>query len=190
MVAAAAAATFAGLVVLEAGHIADFLSSSFAAEPDEGLGNLHGPLPLAEATGIWWRGDFRFHPHPFGLVAAFDVLAAVALVGAIVWWLRRRDLAVVSALAAAALVALWSHHTRSPYNTAKSLAVLAPLVALTLFPPLAASRRTGVRVVGVVLALAAAASSFVALRDAPVGPRDHGDQLRTLAGVVGDGRVL
>ena len=189
-VAVAAAATCAGLVALEAGHIADFLSSSFAAEPAEGLGNLHAPIPLAEVTGIWWRADFRFHAHPFGLVVALDLVAAIALVGAIVWWLRRRDLAVVSALAGAGLVALWSHQTRSPYNTAKSLAVLAPLVALTLFPPLAASRRVGIRVVGVVLALAAAASSFVALRDAPVGPRDHENELRTLAAVVGDRRVL
>ena len=188
--AIAGGATFAGLVALEAGHISDFLSSSFAAEPDEGLGNLHAPIPLAEATGIWWRGDFRFHPHPFGLVVALDVIAVVALVGAIVWWVRRRDLAVVSALAAAGIVALWSHATRSPYNTAKSLAVLAPLVALTLFPALAASRQLGVRVLAVVLALAAGASSFVALRDAPVGPRDHEDELRTLAGVVGERHVL
>jgi hypothetical protein len=199
-VAPAAAGALAAFVVLgafEIGHLTDFYSSSFANEPDEGLGNLHGPLPALETLGLWPRGDFRFHPHPYGVAVALDVLALVALALALAWWLRRRDNAVVAGLLGAGLIALWSDHSRSPYNTAKSLAVLAPLVALTVAPLLAGAWRRGagrgapaLRALGVVVAAGATVSSFLALRDAPVGPTSHERQLRQLATRIAGRSVL
>src|SRR5204863_300402 len=91
------------------------------------------------------------------------------------------DLAVVAALLGAGAIALWSDLTRSPYNTAKSLAVLAPLVVLAIAPALAEAWRRGagrgapaLRALGVVLAVGSAATSVVALRDAPRSPPARG----------------
>ena len=75
------------------------------------------------------------------------------------------------------LAALFS----SPYIAAKALAILAPVViAIALRGTLAARGRPGAAL-GIVLVLAAAGSSFLVLRHAPVGPDSHASAARVRA---------
>jgi hypothetical protein len=57
---------------------------------DAELGNLIGPLSIAQFVGIWPSGDFRLDPENAGLTAFLVVLAlAAAAVGAYFGWRRR-----------------------------------------------------------------------------------------------------
>lgn len=185
------AAVVAGLLAAaEARPISAFLGSSFAHEPIAGLGNLAHPVFAGQATGIWPVGDYRRDPQPQALWMGLDAAAAIALAWALVWWLRRGETAVVAAVAAAAAMALQSWILRSPYNTAKGLAILGATVALALWPALLGARRPAARAAAAVLAALAAASSFLALRDAPVGPTRDERQLQRFAAIAGPVPVL
>jgi hypothetical protein len=190
-------------VVLAAPDIArlhDFASSSFAHEPKQNKGNLFSAIPAAQTLGIWLQGDFRLGAKPYALTVVLDVLALLALAGAVAWWLRRRDPAMPAALLATGLIAIDASITRNIYNVAKALAILAPVVALTLIPPLAEAwrrrptvappARIAVRVLSLVLAVGAALSSLLALRAAPVGPLGQVHQLERLTAGIQGQRVL
>jgi hypothetical protein len=202
-VRAALPATAAGVAALlvvaapEAHHVWTFLHSSFAHEPKTNTGNLFFAIPAAEALGIWLQGDFRDAAVPYGLTVALDVLALVALAFAVLRLLRDRDLVVPAALLTAGLVAIDSSIYRNIYNTGKSLAILAPVVALALMPALADAWRRGAgrvaipwRAAGAAIAAGAIASSFLALREAPVGPPSHGRQIEALARTIQGRSVL
>jgi hypothetical protein len=130
------------------------------------------------------------------LAAAIGVLALIA--GA-VWWVRRRDLAVPLGLAACVLLYLAALPTSGDYSHAKALMIGAPLAMLVAIRPLlaelplggdrasprTASRgatagllRAGWAVLAVAFVGGAIYSSFLALRNAPVGPPGHGAELR------------
>lgn len=218
------------LLLPEASRLNTFATSSFANEPVTGHGNLPTAIPAIETLGIWLRSDFRFETRLAGLAGFGQLVAVLALAGALAWWLRRRDPVVPCALAVAAILAWQSWLHRSIYNTAKALAILAPLVALTIAPmlvdawrrrsepssvqarrlerkldrergretphaPRRARARThalrlAARAAGVVVAVLAGGSTFLALRDAPVRAPSHGGQLERLAAAIPGRRVL
>lgn len=195
---AAAPALGAGLVVAvvvlaEAGRLGGFGGSSFAHEPAGGLGNLFAPIPPWEALGIWLRPDFRLGPHP-ALLRLGPALAASGLgLWALKDWLGRGESAVVGVIAGGAVIAGVVAATRNPYDAAKPLAVLAPLVILVLAGALrpGGGRAAGVRrAVGAVLLALAAASSVLVLRDAPIGPAAHTDGLEALRRQLGSAPTL
>jgi hypothetical protein len=193
---AAAAGACLVLVAPELDRVSTFSGSFFAHEPADGLGNLvHGLSPL-EAVGVWFSGDFRFDPEPRALSLAIAWIAAGAVAAALVWWLRRRDPVIAAAWVAAALLAVLSDATRSPYATAKALAILAPLSALLVVSafvtarPQAAGRRRLLSIAALGLALAAGASSLLALRDGPVGPTGHERDLGALRPALAGRAVL
>ncbi|HEU4978916.1 MAG TPA: hypothetical protein VFT42_08490, partial [Solirubrobacteraceae bacterium] len=201
---AAIPATAAGLGALvvvagpEAHHVWTFLHSSFAHEPKSNTGNLLGAIPAAQALGIWLQGDFRRSAVPYWPTVALDVIALVAFALALLRALRDRELVFPALLLAAGVLALESSIFRNIYNTAKSLAILAPAVALILMPWLATAwrrhdataRRVLWRLAGVVIVAGAAASTFLALREAPVGPQDHPRQVEALARLIQGRTVL
>lgn len=170
-----------------------FSLSFFAHEPPKGVGNLPGPLSPAKALGVWFSGDFRRPSEAVWLAYPLLALALLALVAGLVWWWRRRELAVPVGLAVAFLIWVHISQTRNIYNGAKGLPVLAPLLALCLGAPLLAAwsahateprrRRLllAVRAVGVLLLVTGAASSFSVLRDAFVGLGPQSTQLQRLA---------
>jgi hypothetical protein len=189
------------LVAPGASRAVRFAGSFFASEPAGNKGNLFRPLPVTEALGVWPAGDFRTLPAGGALLVALVTLAAAALVGGLVWWWRRGRVGPPAALVAGA--ALWAYLAlaRNPYNGARGLVVVAPACALCLGAPLAAAwgrrprgRRpaptVAARAVGVVLALAAGASSFSVLRDARVGPGPTAAELESLRPAIGSQRVL
>ncbi len=175
--------------------------------------NTYGPVSPIEALGIWPTSNYRLDAvggaQLTGLAGAVAVLAVVA---GIAWWVRVRDLAVPIALGACAALYLASLPFSGEYSQAKALMIAAPLAMLVAIRPLlsglrpervrSSSYQAGetanaqgvVRVGWTVLAVAfiggAAYSSFLALRDAPVGPPGHGAELRAFFPTLQGEKVL
>jgi hypothetical protein len=171
---------------------------------DNRLGNLASQISPLEALGIWPSGDFRLEPGdgaiPSPLFFAGGLLGALALFVGLVRWFSRGETAIPAALAAAAGIYVAARVAGTPYTAAKAILMMAPLA--TLIPVrelLAPEERTSPEKVippraatalGVTYVLAAAASSLLALANAPVGPRDYSDGLALLRSAVVDERVL
>jgi hypothetical protein len=157
-----------------------FASSHYANEPPAGLGNLVHAITPAQTLGVWLAPDFRFDPDPRWLTVIGLALAGAALVWALLQWWREGDVTVPAALVGAVVVWLVASKTKNPYNAAKGLAIMSPLVMLLIVSGLLAPRRElrfarpgldRLRApVAVFVVALAAVSSFLALRDAPVGP--------------------
>jgi Ca2+/Na+ antiporter len=169
--------------------------------------NTYGPVSPLEALGIWPTSNYRLDAEGSvrlpGLAGTISVLAL--LVG-VAWWTSRRELTIPIALGASALLYLASLPTSGDYSQAKALIIMAPLAMLLMVRPLLEEfprfgrRGRGsagpspllsagppppappLRIAWAVLAVAfiggATYSSFLVLRDAPVGPPGHGAELR------------
>jgi hypothetical protein len=159
--------------------------------------NTYGPVSPIEALGVWPATDYRLEApggaHLTGLAAAIGVLALIA--GA-TWWVRRRELAVPLGLAACALLYLAALPTSGDYSHAKALMIGAPLAMLVAIRPLLAelgwapSRRLVWSGLAVLFVGGAVYSSFLALRNAPVGPPGHGAELRAFLPILRGKPVL
>jgi hypothetical protein len=172
--------------------------------------NTYGPVSPLEALGVWPAANYRLDAAGGaelpGLAGAIGVLAL--LVG-VAWWVSRREATIPIALGATALLYLVSLPFSGDYSQAKALMIAAPLAMLVAIRPLlsefpSASRRRAERsgidaqsgpsagrrraLCWAVLAVAfiggAVYSSFLVLRDAPVGPAGHGDELRAFLPIV------
>ncbi len=191
-----------GLVVVlavatagEWSRIADFSRLS-ALNPDRfgsDLGNLANSLSPLEAFGIWPAGEFDATPTSAGAPAPLFYLGALIGIAALVLGLardrREREWTLPALLVAMvgvwALAALFS----SPYIAAKALAIVAPVViAIALRGTLAA--RGPALALGIVLVVGAAGSSFLVVRQAPVGPDSHAAQLESFRSAVDGEPVL
>ena len=187
-------AILALLAVTQLGALGNFLDR--LGDVQNTGGRLDSPISPREVLGVWPRGDFRVDVS--GQVGAIlATLVALAAVGyGAWWWLRRRDLAVPAALAGAALIYLLTRWQGGIHVEAKALAIAAPLVMLlALRALLDPERRTGIAryavpALAAAFVLGAAASTFLALRVAPVGTTDRVADLRELGEVVGGDRVL
>jgi hypothetical protein len=189
-------ALIAGLVLLiaigalSAGRIADFTER--IGDVSASVGRLSSPVFPGEAFGIWPEGDFRLVRGEVSgslLATAFGVVVLIA--GGLVL-VRRRAYAVLAALAAAGVIYVGARLFSSIYVEAKALAILAPLVVLVgLGGLLSASGRVRrpLLALGALAAVALAASTFLALREAPVGFEDRGHELEQLAAEA-DGESL
>jgi hypothetical protein len=159
--------------------------------------NTYGPVSPFEALGVWPTTNYRLEApggaHLTGLAAAIGVLALLA--GA-TWWVRRRELAVPLGLAACVVLYLAALPTSGDYSHAKALMIAAPLAMLVAIRPLLAefgwvpSRRLAWSALGVVFIGGAIYSSFLALRNAPVGPPGHGAELRAFLPILRGEPVL
>jgi hypothetical protein len=159
--------------------------------------NTYGPVSPVEALGIWPTSDYRLEApggaHLTGLVGAIAVLALLA---GVYWWVRRRELAVPIGFGACALLYLISLPTSGDYSHAKALMIAAPLAMLLVARPLLAEpgwappRRLAWGALATVFLAGAAYSSFLALRDAPVGPPGHGAELRAFLPILHGKPVL
>jgi hypothetical protein len=174
--------------------------------------NTYGPVSPVEALGVWPASNYRLDAaggaQLRGLAAA---IGALALVLGAAWWVRRRELEVPVALAACAGLYAISLPFSGDYSQAKALMIGAPLAMLIAIRPLLTEvgrRRaenvhgseefgpsTGVARVGwaalaIVFVAGALYSTFLALRDAPVGPPGHGSELKAFLPIVHGEPVL
>lgn len=147
-------------------------------------------------------------------------IAVLALLVGVAWWVARREATIPIALGASAALYLASLPSSGDYSQAKALMIMSPLAMLVAVKPLlwelpswrgrafpdisrqssategGARGGTGAlaRVAWTVLAVAFVAgsiySSFLVLRDAPVGPPGHGAELRAFLPIVHGQPVL
>jgi hypothetical protein len=202
-----ASLVFALLALPELGRMIEFHSFETFDPNGPGLGNLFGQISPFEALGIWPSGDFRLAPGDGAVPAAAYYLGiAFALVlvlyGVVQLW-RRREVAILSGLAAATFAYTAARVGGTPYTAAKAIEIGAPLVALTVILPLAHSA-VGVmpamrakvpplwlaRAAGALFAVAAGVCSLLALANAPVGPTAYSSNLSDFRKVVGEGPTL
>lgn len=211
-VAAAAVALAAVLTAIDWGRIAEFSDfRAFQQSGTQALGNLRHSISPLEALGVWPSGEFRISPADASAPAiafyAGGLLAAAALVAGL-WRCRTERLTELpAALAASAAIYAAAAILGTPYTSAKALAIAAPvamLIALRgvldtdwLSFGIGVRRRISPRTwrraltaLGIAFAAAAALSSFLALRQAPVSPGVHAGELDRVRALTGGGRVL
>ncbi len=175
--------------------------------------NTYGPVSPIEALGIWPTSNYRLDAVGGAqLTGLAGAVAVLALAVGIAWWVRVRDLAVPIALAACAALYLASLPFSGEYSQAKALMIAAPLAMLVAIRPLLSElvlprvrslsgqarqtanaggvRRIGWGMLAVAFVAGAAYSSFLALRDAPVGPPGHGAELRAFFPMLKGEKVL
>jgi len=203
---------FAVLVAPELGRMIDFKQFETFDPNGPGLGNLFGQISPLEALGIWPSGDFRLAPGDGAAPAALYYLgaafAAVLLAYGIVRLRARREPAILSGLAAAALAYAAARLGGTPYTAAKAIEIAAPLVALAILMPLrdipvavlpayrAELRPGGVRggrsypLAAALFLAAAGCCSLLALVNAPVGPTSYSQELTRMRPLVADDSTL
>jgi hypothetical protein len=189
--------------IAELPRIKDFIDAGAVDTVTGTDSKLRFPVPAPEAFGVWPSGEWLFGYSEIGL-DAWQLFAAIGLIGfgfAAWWWLRRGDVALPAAIATALLVYLWTLHSAGLYVEAKALQVPAALIMLfilgaLLLPsarlrrgappaelevepgPPGSARGIGLRALIAVPFIALAAySSFLALRDAVIAPKDRFDEL-------------
>lgn len=161
-------------------QLIDFYRSPFSGENQSG--NLFHAISPLEGLNVWLYGDFRLYPHPLWPTIVLGALALVGLAFAIARLLAVGERTLPAGLLVSFVLYVYTSATKSIYVAAKALAVIAPLVALiTLVGLLSGSDRRRPRValsaLALVIAGAMVASSFLALRDARVGPLGYGSEL-------------
>ena len=194
---AVAAGVLVVLVVADLDRLRDFADFR-ALDPDRandgGLGNLRGHISPLEALGVWPTSEFRLSAGAgsFPAVAFYAgaLLAALALALGTPRWIRNHGWSIPAALITAIAVYIAARSVGTVYTSAKALAVAAPLIMLMALGGLLAGRdaiRTATA--GALIALAAV-SSFLVLRQAPVGPEEHMDELAEFRPIVEGEPVL
>jgi hypothetical protein len=194
---AAAIVTFAVLIAPEIPRLFDFIDFR-ALHPDRandgGHGNLPGQLNPLEALGIWPTSEFRLSAGANSLPAvAFYAGALLALIGfalAAGRWLRAHGPAVLVALISAVLLYATARVFGTVYTSAKALAIAAPMFALITLGGLLGAAARPLRLLGAAIAIAMAASSFLILREAPVAPEQHFNELAEIRPLVAGEKVL
>jgi len=179
---------FLVLISPEIGRMIDFHAFETFDPHGPGLGNLFGQVSPFEALGIWPSGDFRLSPGD-GAVPALGYYFGAAFTsillayGAFLAW-RRREIAILSGLAAAALAYAAARLGGTPYTAAKAIEIAAPVAALAIVLPLLR------RPVAWLYLLAAATCSLLAFANAPVGPPSYSPGLTGFRADVGEGPTL
>ena len=186
-----------------------------------GLGNLFDRISPLEALGIWPSGDFRLDPGegavpPIGFYLGCAVGLAALLYG-LVWWVRRRQLAVPSALAVALALIAYGRVIGTPYQEAKAIVIASPLAILIAVRALLSDEplvelggvrgvvarlrggRAGAaarlappleRLLALAFIAAAAGCSVLVLANGPVGPAAYSPELTGLRPALGTGSTL
>jgi hypothetical protein len=173
--------------------------------------NTYGAVSPVEALGVWPTPNYRLDaPGGAHLTGLAGAIGAVAVLAGVIWWVRRRELAVPLGLAACALLYAASLPSSGDYSRAKALIIAAPLAMLIAIRPLLAElglpgrghdrissptstapwKRLAWSTLAVLFIGGAAYSSFLALRNAPVGPPGHGAELHTFMPILRGKPVL
>jgi hypothetical protein len=183
---AVAVGLLAVAIAPEVGRLASFADFETFNPDGAGLGNLFNRLSPLEVLGIWPSGDFRIEPGDgevpaivFYLGAALG-LAALGL--GLRWALERGEVVIPAALGAAAVLWLYSLIDGTPYQEAKALVLMSPLVALVAARGVVAA---GPLPLAALFLLAAGGSSVLALANGPVGPSDYSPALAELRPKLG-----
>lgn len=175
--------------------------------------NTYGPVSPLETLGVWPASNYRLNaPGGVELTGLAGTIAVLALLVGVAWWVSRREATIPIALGACAALYLVSLPFSGDYSQAKALMIMAPLAMLVAVRPLlseigrggesqetrgraaapgrVAARRVGWAVLAVAFVGGSLYSSFLVLRDAPVGPGGHGAELKAFLPIVHGKPVL
>ncbi len=203
-VACGGAAMCAVAVLPSIGRLLNYLQAVGASAggggiPASNLGNLAGPLSPYEGLGAWMTPDYRFPPADAFHAGELGAFALAVLVFGGAWALRRRDLALPSAVVICAAIYFYSHGHQSPYVTAKALVVAAPLVMVLGARALLSGREDRHSagssailrlLVGLAFVYVALHSSALVLRGEPVAATASTNQLDQLRRIVSGSPTL
>jgi len=188
-------AALAVLIAAQAGTLSSFVDRF--GDIQSTTGRLFSSISPREVLGVWPEGDFRTDAAGSGVAVLATLLGLAAAAFATWWWWSgRRNTAIPATVAAAVIVYAVARWRAGIHVEAKALAVMAPVLMLfVLAALLAPSRaigaarlvRTGLAVAFVV---AAAGSTFLALRAAPVGTVTRSAELESLRDEVEGKPVL
>jgi hypothetical protein len=175
--------------LLDLGDYLDVTRTVVTAQ--EELGNLFGPLNLAQVFGVWLTGDYRMLPKAgpgidkLELTYALIGLVAVAALFGSAWLARRRALAPLLFLVVSLVGLVYVTRTGSPWADAKALAIASPAVLLVaaLGPIALEARGARLEALGVAAALAIGvlASNALVYHDASLAPRERLAELQDVA---------
>ncbi|MDP9227487.1 MAG: hypothetical protein M3M99_00340, partial [Actinomycetota bacterium] len=175
------AALFAVLVISEIPRIIDFFDTGAVDTITGTDSKLRYALSPLELLGAWPSGEFLLGTSELEPWQLYGAIGLAALAFALVWWIRRGELALPAAIGAVLVVYLGSLVGGELYVQSKALLIPAALVMLFILGALLAPGGDRLRwLIAVPLIAVAAYSSFLALRDAVVAPRDRFDELETL----------
>ena len=161
--------------------------------------NTFGPVNPAEALGFWTSSNYRLDTAGgASLPWLTSAIGALALFGALAWWLGRRDYAPPAALAGGfAIYLLTLNPLSGDYIRAKALMIIAPLAMLIIVRALLSAPSPQWRIpraawaaLAIVFIAGASYSSLLVLRDTAVGPPGHGAELRAFLPEVAGEDVL
>ena len=164
-----------------------------------GLGNLRRQISPLTALGIWPTSEFRLPAGAGSLPAvafyAGALGAALAFVLALPRWIRRHGAAIPAALLTAAGLYVFARAWGTVYTSGKAIAIAAPLITLVIVGGLLGNgpllrRRWLAPALATLVAAASAFSSFLILRQAPVGPEDHMNELAAIRPLVEGEKLL
>jgi hypothetical protein len=189
-----AAVVLLALAATQIPRLIDFYNSGIFGEVRNTASKLRFPINPFEALGVWPSGEFTFGADStFGLDAwwIYAALGTIALVIALVWWVRRDDLTLPAAFAGSLLVYLATVVEGGRYVQLKAITVPAALIMLLIVGALLA-REGGTRRIWLAVPFMAIAfySSFLGLRDSVVAPTQRFDELRDLRSDVEGQKVL
>jgi hypothetical protein len=186
--------------IAELPRIKDFMDSGAVSGVIDTNSKLRFAVPFPQALGVWPSGSFLLGT---GDVSAWQLFALVGVAGlgfSFYWWASRADLALPAAALGAGIIYLGTIWKGGLYVEAKALAVPASLVMLMILGSLLLARepdpggeseaeaggrrarrpRRGIglrAIIAVPFIALAAYSSFLALRDTVVAPKDRFDEL-------------
>ncbi|HET7445782.1 MAG TPA: hypothetical protein VFJ57_14105 [Solirubrobacterales bacterium] len=182
--------------------------------------NTYGPVNPVEALGVWPASNYRLDAAGGAdLPGLAGAIAVLALLVGVAWWVARREATIPIALGACGALYLASLPSSGDYSQAKALMIAAPLAMLVAIKPLLwefpslwrgrGSSRIAERssttggekrrspalglawgALAVTFVAGAVYSSFLVLRDAPVGPSGHGGELEAFLPIVHGQPVL
>lgn len=194
------------LVVVAAAAVAIGPAASFIEKIDDvqqSAGRLSSPIFPGEALGIWPEGDYRIVRGEVSGALPATALGALAIGFGLFSLVRRREWALLAMLVAGAAAYVVARLFAEIHVEAKALAVISPLVVLValraLLAPSQSQWAAGSRQIsltwarygfGGLIAIAALASSILALRAAPVGFDDRQAGLERLAEEIGGESVV
>ncbi len=165
----------------------------------------YGPVFAGEALGVWPAANYRLDAAGGAPFAGLAVAVALVAIGVgVTWWLRRGEPVVPIALSACVLLYLVSLPFSGDYSQAKALMIGSPLAMLIAARALLSGpgdgwrrssgssglSRFGWAALAAAFLAGAAYSTFLVLREAPVGPPGHGAELRAFVGELQGDSVL
>lgn len=170
----------------------DFINSgaiSTVRHTDSKLRYVISPL---ESLGVWPSGNWLLGTSDVSHYWLFGLIGLAGLAFGVVWWMRKRDLALPAALAAAIVVYVGIRATHGGlYIQAKALVVPASLVMVIVLSALFAPGGGWLkRAFAVVFVALAAYSSFLALRDSIVAPDNRAHELAGFRADIDGQKVL